>query len=78
MKEFGFDGIIAKRKDSCYESGKRRGAWLKYKVNKAQAFVIGWVHARQPAGRTDRRLLSTREADVRQQGAQWFRVALAA
>ena len=32
--------IIAKRKDSCYESGKRSG-WLKYKVNKAQAFVIG-------------------------------------
>ena len=29
------------RKDSCYESGKRSGAWLKYKVNKAQAFVIG-------------------------------------
>ena len=57
MKEFGFDGIVAKRKDSGYESGKRSGAWLKYKVNKAQAFVIGRVHARQPAGRTDRRLL---------------------
>jgi bifunctional non-homologous end joining protein LigD len=41
VKEFGFEGIIAKRKDSCYESGKRSGAWLKYKVNKAQAFVIG-------------------------------------
>ena len=24
-KEFGFEGIIAKRKDSCYESGKRNG-----------------------------------------------------
>ena len=41
VKEFGFEGIIAKRKDSCYEIGKRSGAWLKYKVNKAQAFVIG-------------------------------------
>ncbi len=41
MKEFGFEGIVAKRKDSCYEIGKRSGAWLKYKVNKAQAFVIG-------------------------------------
>jgi bifunctional non-homologous end joining protein LigD len=29
VKEFGFEGIIAKRKDSCYESGKRSGAWLK-------------------------------------------------
>jgi DNA ligase D-like protein (predicted ligase) len=41
VKEFGFEGIVAKRKDSCYEIGKRSGAWLKYKVNKAQAFVIG-------------------------------------
>ena len=57
VKEFGFEGIIAKRKDSCYESGKRSGAWLKYKVNKAQAFVIGRVYARQPARCTDRRLL---------------------
>jgi hypothetical protein len=23
VKEFGFEGIVAKRKDSCYESGKR-------------------------------------------------------
>ncbi len=41
VKEFGFEGIIAKRKDSCYEIGKRSGAWLKYKVNKAQEFIIG-------------------------------------
>jgi bifunctional non-homologous end joining protein LigD len=41
VKEFGFEGVIAKRRDSYYESGKRSGVWLKYKVNKAQAFVIG-------------------------------------
>ena len=29
-KEFGFEGIVAKRKDSLYESGKRTGAWVKY------------------------------------------------
>jgi DNA ligase D-like protein (predicted ligase) len=40
-KEFGFEGIVAKRKDSLYESGKRTGAWLKYKVNRGQEFVIG-------------------------------------
>jgi DNA ligase D-like protein (predicted ligase) len=40
-KEFGFEGIVAKRKDSIYESGKRTGAWIKYKVNRAQEFVIG-------------------------------------
>jgi bifunctional non-homologous end joining protein LigD len=32
VKEFGFKGIIAKRKDSCYEIGKRSGAWVKYNV----------------------------------------------
>ncbi len=41
VKEFGLEGIIAKRKDSFYESGKRSGAWVKYKVNKCQEFVIG-------------------------------------
>jgi bifunctional non-homologous end joining protein LigD len=35
-----FESIIAKRKDSCYEIGKRSGGWLKYKVNQAQEFVI--------------------------------------
>jgi DNA ligase D-like protein (predicted ligase) len=40
-KEFGFEGIVAKRRDSLYESGKRSGAWVKYKVNRGQEFVIG-------------------------------------
>jgi ATP-dependent DNA ligase len=40
VKEFGFEGLVAKRKDSLYEFGKRSGAWLKYKVNKGQEFVI--------------------------------------
>jgi bifunctional non-homologous end joining protein LigD len=34
-------GILAKRKDSFYESGKRSGAWLKYRINRGQEFVIG-------------------------------------
>jgi bifunctional non-homologous end joining protein LigD len=38
-REFGFEGIVAKRKDSVYESGKRTGAWVKYKVNRGQEFV---------------------------------------
>jgi DNA ligase D-like protein (predicted ligase) len=40
-KEFGFEGIVAKRKDSVYESGKRSGVWVKYKLNRGQEFVIG-------------------------------------
>jgi DNA ligase D-like protein (predicted ligase) len=41
VKEFGFEGIVAKRRNSLYESGKRTGVWVKHKVNKAQEFVIG-------------------------------------
>src|SRR5215471_11459507 len=40
-KEVGFEGIVAKRKDSVYEPGKRSGAWLKYRINRGQEFVIG-------------------------------------
>lgn len=40
-KEFGFEGIVAKRTDSVYEPGKRSGTWVKYKVNRGQEFVIG-------------------------------------
>jgi bifunctional non-homologous end joining protein LigD len=39
-KDLGFEGIVAKRKDFVYESGKRTGAWAKYKVNCGQEFVI--------------------------------------
>lgn len=40
-KELEIEGIIAKRKGSIYEPGKRSGAWLKYKIKKSQEFVIG-------------------------------------
>jgi ATP-dependent DNA ligase len=32
---------VAKRKISLYEPGKRSGAWLKYRINRGQEFVIG-------------------------------------
>jgi DNA ligase D-like protein (predicted ligase) len=47
-KEFGFEGIVAKRKDSLYESGKRTGGWVKYKVNRGQEFVIGGYTSGNP------------------------------
>jgi bifunctional non-homologous end joining protein LigD len=37
----GFEGVIGKRKDSRYESGKRSGAWLKVKPVSSAEFVIG-------------------------------------
>jgi bifunctional non-homologous end joining protein LigD len=40
-KELELEGIIAKRKGSFYEPGRRTGAWLKFKLNGVQEFVIG-------------------------------------
>ena len=40
-KELSLEGIIAKRKDSVYQPGKRSQAWLKYKINNVQPFVVG-------------------------------------
>lgn len=36
----GLEGIIAKRKDSIYETGRRSINWLKIKVNKRQEVII--------------------------------------
>jgi bifunctional non-homologous end joining protein LigD len=41
VREQGLEGIIGKRKDSIYQPGKRSGAWIKYRVNRGQEFVIG-------------------------------------
>ena len=35
------EGVVAKRKDSLYEAGERTGAWIKYRVNRGQEFVVG-------------------------------------
>jgi bifunctional non-homologous end joining protein LigD len=41
VKEQGFEGLVAKRRTSVYESGLRTGAWMKMRVNRGQEFVIG-------------------------------------
>jgi bifunctional non-homologous end joining protein LigD len=40
-QEFGLEGLVAKRLNSVYESGRRSGAWVKVKLTKSQEFVIG-------------------------------------
>ena len=40
-KQAGLEGIVAKRRDSRYEPGKRSGAWVKFKLNRDQELVIG-------------------------------------
>jgi DNA ligase D-like protein (predicted ligase) len=41
VKAQGFEGLVAKRRQSRYESGLRSGAWLKMRINRGQEFVIG-------------------------------------
>ena len=35
------EGIVAKRRDSLYEAGRRNGAWVKMRIGGGQEFVIG-------------------------------------
>jgi len=41
VRQERLEGIIGKRKDSLYESGKRTGAWIKHRLNNGQELVIG-------------------------------------
>lgn len=41
MKARGLEGLIAKRRQSKYEPGRRSGAWVKFKWTNEQEFVIG-------------------------------------
>lgn len=40
-REHGLEGVVAKRKNSRYEAGKRTGAWAKFRLNSGQELVIG-------------------------------------
>jgi bifunctional non-homologous end joining protein LigD len=51
MQSRGLEGLVAKKKDSQYEPGRRSGAWVKYKWCREQEFVIGGYTA--PKGARD-------------------------
>jgi bifunctional non-homologous end joining protein LigD len=40
-RQFQLEGLVAKRPDSVYESGRRSGAWIKVKLTQEQEFVVG-------------------------------------
>jgi bifunctional non-homologous end joining protein LigD len=43
-RQQGLEGIVAKRRSSLYEPGKRSRNWLKIRIQRTQEFVIGgWV-----------------------------------
>ena len=66
VKAHGFEGLVAKRRDSRYESGRRSGSWLKMRVNRGQEFVIGgYTVGRKTVRRADLRVLRRRSAAVR-------------
>lgn len=54
MRKLGLEGIVAKRRGSRYESGRRSPAWLKHRFNEIGKFVIGGFI---PEGDTFSRLL---------------------
>ncbi len=41
IQEAGLEGIVAKQRDSAYRAGTRVTSWLKFKIDKAQEFIIG-------------------------------------
>ncbi len=41
VQEAGIEGIVAKRRDSRYETGKRSDAWIKVKATHSEEFVVG-------------------------------------
>jgi bifunctional non-homologous end joining protein LigD len=48
VTQIGLEGIVAKRRDSRYEPGKRSGVWQKLKLQHRQEFVVGGF---KPEGR---------------------------
>ena len=45
----GLEGLVAKRRDSTYEAGKRSRAWLKIKARQTDEFVVGGYAAGEGA-----------------------------
>ena len=61
----GLEGVVAKRRDSPYEDGKRSRRWLKVKARKTDEFVVGGHHSGEGArsGTFGALLLGTRDED---------------
>lgn len=41
VRHQGLEGILAKHRNSFYEPGQRTGAWMKFKTERIETFVIG-------------------------------------
>jgi bifunctional non-homologous end joining protein LigD len=58
-RDHGLEGVIAKRADAKYESGRRSAAWLKWKVPRVAPFAIaGWTAGKGTRARLGALLLA--------------------
>ena len=64
-KALGLEGVVAKRRDSVYEGGRRSQRWLKVKARQTGDFVIGGHHSGEGAraGTFGALLLGTQDGD---------------
>ncbi len=70
-KQTGLEGIVAKRRDSRYEPGKRSGAWIKFKLNQDQELVIGgYVPAKRGFDSLLAGYYQRRQTDLLRQGTK--------
>jgi bifunctional non-homologous end joining protein LigD len=53
VREQGFEGIVAKRRDSRYKPGQRSAVWQKMRVLQRRDFVIGGYTPAGPELRRD-------------------------
>ena len=62
-KSLGLEGVVAKRRDSTYEEGRRSQRWLKVKARRTEDFVVGGHHSGEGAraGTFGALLLGTRD-----------------
>jgi ATP-dependent DNA ligase len=68
----GLEGVVAKRKDSRYEVGKRSGSWAKYRLNSGQELVIGQSdgsHSALHCTRLGKAVVRHRESSSERRGA---------
>ncbi len=72
-REQGLEGVVAKRKDSRYEAGKRSGAWAKFRLNTGQELVIGGYVPGAHGSRVHHcRLLQGIGVDLCGESAKWI------
>jgi bifunctional non-homologous end joining protein LigD len=43
VRALGLEGVVAKRRDSRYEAGRRSHSWIKVKFSRRQEFVVGGI-----------------------------------